>query len=69
MPSIELPESLFKRLEEAAAKLGIDDVDSLAIDILREGLARLEEELSGEAVSEEEREKIIDRLRSLGYLD
>ncbi len=68
MPSIDIPDSLYRRLNSLSSKLGTSP-DELAIDILRDGLSRLEEDVGDEVVSEEERRRILDRLRSLGYLD
>lgn len=68
--SIEIPETLYRRLESLASRLGAGSVYELAVDILREGVSRLEEDLdSGQEFSEEEVERIRERLRSLGYLD
>ena len=66
---IAIPKSLYKRLVKLAEELGID-VDTFAVDLLREAISRYEEELGeGVELPEEEVQKIKDRLKSLGYLD
>ncbi len=68
--SIEIPETLYRRLEALAGRIGAGSVYELVVDLLREGVSRLEEDLdSGHELSEEEVSRIRERLRSLGYLD
>ncbi|AEM38275.1 hypothetical protein Pyrfu_0403 [Pyrolobus fumarii 1A] len=68
MPCVEVPESLWKRLNEAAERLG-EEPGRFAVRLLRAALEEfLEEYSAGVEVTEEERRVIIERLRSLGYL-
>ncbi len=64
---VELPETLWKRLVEAASSMG-EEPERLAVKLLRAALEELVEEMGEAEVSEEERRVIIERLRSLGYL-
>lgn len=65
--SILIPTSLYKKLEEKIKELEFSSVSSLVTHIIREYLAKLEEEK--EVFSEEEEEEIKERLRALGYID
>lgn len=65
--SILIPTSLYKKLEEKIKETGFSSVSSLVTHIIREYLAKLEEEK--EVFSEEEEEEIKERLRALGYID
>jgi len=65
---VKVPVTLYNRLRELAAKTGFEDPNTLLIHLLREALAKLEEEVEEANISEEERKEIIERLRSLGYL-
>ncbi len=68
--SVKIPKTLYYRIVRLANELDVDDVQSFIIDLLREAVSRYEEELGSSVVlSEEEIEKIKDRLKSLGYLD
>ncbi len=68
--SVKIPKTLYYRIVRLANELEVDDVQSFIIDLLREAVSRYEEELGSSVVlSEEEIEKIKDRLKSLGYLD
>jgi len=65
--SILIPTSLYKKLEEKVKETEFSSVSSLVTHIIREYLAKLEEEK--EVFSEEEEEEIKERLRALGYID
>jgi len=65
---IRVPKTLYSRLSEVAKAMGFEDPNTLAIHLLREALAALEEELAAEGISEDERKEIIERLKGLGYL-
>ena len=68
--NIKIPKTLYYRIVRLTSELDVDDVNSFIVDLLREAVARYEEELGTSVVlSEEEMEKIKDRLKSLGYLD
>jgi len=66
--TISIPSTLYKRLEEMIEEGSFDSVSAYATHLLREALARLEAE-SKKVLSEEEEEKVKERLRALGYLD
>ena len=65
--SILIPTPLYKKLEEKVKETEFSSVSSLVTHIIREYLAKLEEE--EEVFSEEEEEEIKERLRALGYID
>ena len=64
---IEIPATLYRRIEEKIVDTGFSDVNEYIIYVLREVLA--EDEADEEELSEEDVEKIKNRLRSLGYLE
>ncbi len=64
---IEIPATLYRRIEEKIVDTGFSDVNEYIIYVLREVLA--EDEADEEELSEEDEEKVKERLRSLGYLD
>lgn len=66
--SITIPSTLYKRLEEMIEETDFDSVSAYATYLLRGALTPLEVE-SEEVLSEEEEEKVKERLRALGYLD
>ena len=68
MVKVEVPESLYRRLEVLARKSNYKNVNEFIITILRDAARRMEEEILHSDVSEEEKKEIIERLRSLGYL-
>ena len=66
---IRIPRSLYKRIEQLLEGTGFRSVDQFVVYVLRDTVARIEEErLASGEVSEEEKKRIIERLRSLGYL-
>lgn len=67
--SINIPETLYKRIKKVADELEVKDFNAFIIDLLRDAIGRMESELSSEEYTLEELEKIRERLRSLGYLD
>ena len=67
MVSVEIPASLYARIEEIIKDTGFKSVSSYVTYVLREVLAEDEEEQ--EVFSKEDEEKVKERLRSLGYLD
>jgi len=66
--SITIPSTLYKRLEEMIEETDFESVSAYATYLLREALTHFELE-SKEVLSEEEEEKVKERLRDLGYLD
>jgi len=65
---IKIPKTLYNRISSIAEKMGFEDPTTLLVHLLREAVARAEEELSSIEVNEEEKKEIIERLKSLGYL-
>jgi Arc/MetJ-type ribon-helix-helix transcriptional regulator len=65
--SVELPESLFNRVEERIKGSKFSSVSDYVTFVLREKLVS-EEESSKTFFTEEEEKKIKDRLKALGYL-
>ena len=66
---IELPKTLYNRIIKLSQELGIDDVNEFIIDLIRDSVSRIEMDLGREEYSEEEINRIKERLRSLGYLE
>jgi len=65
--SVELPESLFNRVEARIKGSKFASVSDYVTFVVREKLAS-EEESSKASFTEDEEKKIKDRLRALGYL-
>jgi hypothetical protein len=65
MIKLELPETLLKAARETAQAKGFGSVEEYLLSILQRELAMG----ADESVSVEEKEKIKERLRQLGYLD
>lgn len=65
MIKLELSETLLKAAQEAALAKGFGSVEEFLLSILRQELAMEDDD----NVSAEEKEKIKERLRQLGYLD
>jgi hypothetical protein len=70
---IEIPEDLVKKLQKRVDSTDeFDSVEAYVIYILKQVVERLETENKEDekpAFSEEDEEKVKERLRSLGYLD
>jgi Arc/MetJ-type ribon-helix-helix transcriptional regulator len=67
MTSIELPESLYNRIEARIKGSKFASVSDYVSFVLRERLV-IEEETSKSNLTKQDEEKIKDRLRALGYL-
>lgn len=67
MTSVELPESLYNRIEARVRGSKFASVSDYVSFVLREKLVS-DEEVSQSHFTKEEEEKIKDRLRALGYL-
>ncbi len=63
---ISIPTSLYKKIEGRIKDTGFKSVSSYVTYVLREVLSEDEEE---DVFTEEDEEKVKERLRSLGYLD
>ena len=62
---IDIPDSLYRKLEAVARSGGWKDVESLIIFLLRKGS---EGQQSYDDIPEDEKEEIRRRLKELGYL-
>ncbi len=67
MVTVEIPASLYAKIEGIIKDTGFKSVSSYVTYVLREVLAEDEEEQ--EVFSKEDEERVKERLRSLGYLD
>ncbi len=63
---ISIPASLYRSIEGRIKDTGFESVDGYVTYVLREILSEDEEE---ETLTEEDEEKVKERLRSLGYMD
>jgi len=63
--TITIPTPLFEKIEEAIEKTGFSSVSDYATYILRETVARIEEEKQGRSKPSDELTK---KLRALGYI-
>ncbi len=67
--TVSIPITLYNRIKELIKDTGFTSVSQFVTYILREVIADMErEKLSSETISEEEKQKIIERLKRLGYL-
>ncbi|MGQ9801769.1 MAG: CopG family transcriptional regulator [Candidatus Saccharicenans sp.] len=64
---VSIPTSLYKKIEEKIKGTEFSSVSSYVTKVLRESLAKTEE--NKEVFSPEEEEKIKERLKALGYID
>lgn len=62
-----IPTSLYKKIEEKIKGTEFSSVSSYITKVLRENLAKEEE--NKEVFTAEEEEKIKERLKALGYID
>jgi Arc/MetJ-type ribon-helix-helix transcriptional regulator len=65
--TVSIPTPLFKKIEERIKETGFTSVSSYVTYVLREIIAEEEEE--AEPFSEEDKERVKERLRALGYID
>ncbi|MFH1505710.1 MAG: CopG family transcriptional regulator [archaeon] len=67
---VKIKKEILEKLEKRAKELG-KGVDEYINDILKQVVEKIEKEKGNEdsAFSEEDEEKVKDRLRNLGYLD
>jgi metal-responsive CopG/Arc/MetJ family transcriptional regulator len=65
--TVSIPTSLYKRIEEAIKGTEVSSVSSYITKVLREKLSQEKE--AGEVFSEEDEEKVKERLKALGYID
>jgi len=64
--TVSIPTPLFKKVEERIKDTGFTSVSSYVAYVLREIMAEEEDE---EPFSEEDKERVKERLRALGYID
>jgi Arc/MetJ-type ribon-helix-helix transcriptional regulator len=64
---VSIPTSLYKKIEEKIKGTEFSSVSSYVTKVLRENLAKNED--NKEVFSPEEEEKIKERLKALGYID
>ncbi len=65
--TVSIPASLYKKIEETIKGTGDTSVSDYIAKALREKLAQ--EEKKGESFSQEDEEKVKERLKALGYID
>jgi metal-responsive CopG/Arc/MetJ family transcriptional regulator len=65
--TVSIPASLYKKIEETIKGTGDASVSDYIAKALREKLAK--EEKKGDSFSEEDEEKVKERLKALGYID
>ncbi len=64
---VSIPTSLYKKIEEKIKGSDITSVGSYISKVLREHFSK--EEASPEVFSQEEEEKVKEKLKALGYID
>ena len=65
--TVSIPAPLFKKIEERIKSTGFTSVSSYVAYVLREIIA--EEEKEEDPFSEDDKERVKERLRALGYID
>ena len=69
---IEIPDEIYEKFEERASDKDLDSAEEYANYILKQVYEKLErsdfEDSNNEEYSEEEEEKVKDRLKDLGYM-
>lgn len=66
--TVSIPIPLFKRIQKLISDTGFQSVSSYVRYVLREIVAAHEEEKYEKPYNEEDRKRIIERLRRLGYI-
>jgi len=67
--TVSIPITLYKRIKELIKDTGFTSVSQFVTYVLREVVASMErEKLESQTLSEEEKRKIIEKLKKLGYL-
>ena len=64
---VSIPTSLYKKIEEKIKGSEITSASSYVAKVLRESLSK--EEVTQEALTKEDEEKVKKRLKALGYID
>lgn len=67
--TVSIPVTLYNRIKELIEGTGFTSVSQFVTYVLREIVAEMErEKLESEGISEEEKQRIIERLKRLGYI-
>ncbi|RLF14725.1 MAG: hypothetical protein DRJ97_05735 [Thermoprotei archaeon] len=66
--TVSIPIVLYNRIKELIKDTGFTSVSQYVTYVLREVIAAHEEAKATEPFTEEDRQRIIDKLRKLGYL-
>lgn len=66
--TVSIPTPLYDRIKSLIAGTGFNSVSQFVTYVLREVVSDMEREKVQSAISEEEKEEILRRLKSLGYL-
>ena len=67
--TVSIPVTLYNRIKDLIKDTGFTSVSQFVTYILREVVASMErEKLESQVVSEEDKRKIIEKLKRLGYL-
>ncbi|MDY6765986.1 MAG: CopG family transcriptional regulator [Candidatus Nanohaloarchaea archaeon] len=71
MPEIDIPDEHYETFKERAPEKGFDTAEDYVRYVLEQVYEKLQEKEDGDETSytEEEEEKVKERLRGLGYLD
>lgn len=68
MPSIDIDDEHWDAFEQRAEEKGFDTTEEYVQHVLRQVYEKLQRQ-NKETYSEEDEEKVRDRLRNLGYMD
>jgi Arc/MetJ-type ribon-helix-helix transcriptional regulator len=66
--TVSIPTPLYDRIKSLIAGTGFNSVSQFVTYVLREVVSDMEREKVQSAVTEEEKEEILRKLKSLGYL-
>ena len=66
---IKIPKELISKIEGCLKDAGFESVDEYATFVLEEVIKSVDEDETEEVFSEEDEEKVKERLKALGYLD
>ncbi|MFP4001273.1 MAG: CopG family transcriptional regulator [Thermoplasmata archaeon] len=67
--TVSIPKPLAKKVKKRMEGTGFNSMSSYVTYVLRQVISSMEEEEQTEDFSEEDEEKVKERLRALGYLD
>ncbi|MFP3872787.1 MAG: CopG family transcriptional regulator [Candidatus Natronoplasma sp.] len=67
--TVSIPKPLAKKVKKRMEGTGFNSMSSYVTYVLRQVISSMEEEEKAEEFSEEDEEKVKERLRALGYLD